>query len=234
MNRKRIVILQPHFFPFVGYFELMQRADLFVYYDTAQFVKRSWHCRTYILENKIGRWLSLPVSHAIGSRCPISEIQVDDKSNWSENMCRRLSHIYGTAKEKSLLEDILNLIRNGPKGLSDWNISAHKVIMRYLGLNTPTVRTSELGSVKGDKLEKLLLICQRVGATNYICGPGSRFYVKDEVFADAGILVEWVNYEYGYTIALESGENVYPSIIDMIFRKGRDYALKELKNAYRR
>lgn len=230
MNAKRVVILQPHFLPFIGFFDLMQRADLFVYYDTAQFVDRSWHCRTYIQEGGVARWLSLPISRRGGSRCQMREMELDSSSLWRDKVCRRLQETYAATQERGLLEAITTLVQAGPSNVCAWNIRAAQALGSSLALSVPWVRASDLGPVGGDKLERLINICRLVGATHYVCGPGSRFYVRDEAFAAVGIGIEWVSYNYRYKVVLPSGEAIYPSALDLLLRKGREYAREELRS----
>ena len=94
----RLVIIQPHFLPFIGYFDLMQRADVFLYYDTAQFVKRTWHSRTYISYNGQARLISLPIETAQnGSRRPLNLMRLADHIPWRKDMARY--YVAGTLRE---------------------------------------------------------------------------------------------------------------------------------------
>ncbi len=131
----RAVIIQPHFLPFAGYFELMKRADVFVYYDTAQFVRRSWHCRTYITEQGAARWLSAPVKTAEGSRRPLSIMCWADNQYWRAKMQRRLSKLYLNTEESDLLAAIVGLISKGPSSLVNWNIAANTLIGAALDIS---------------------------------------------------------------------------------------------------
>src|SRR5262249_38544205 len=101
----RVAIIQPHFLPFIGYFDLMNRADLFVYYDTVQFVRRSWHCRTYITERGRARWLSAPVRTPRGARRMLIEMEWADDTSWRDKTARRLEHCYARTAERETLSE---------------------------------------------------------------------------------------------------------------------------------
>jgi hypothetical protein len=224
----RVVIIQPHFLPFIGYFDLMKRADIFVYYDTVQFVRRSWHCRTYISEQGEAHWLSAPVRTAEGSRRPLHEMKWADDQPWRIKMQRRLSKLYVDTGESHVLAAIIDLLKNGPETLVDWNIAANKLIAAALGIETSTLKASQLGTVVGDKQDRIIQLCRQLGATTYVCGPGSRSYINDHDFAESGIGVEWVKYDYDFRNTTANGIYVFPSTLDLVLRNGVNGAKAEI------
>jgi hypothetical protein len=226
----RVAIIQPHFLPFIGYFDLMNRADVFVYYDTVQFVRRSWHCRTYVNDQGKARWLSAPVQTEGGSRCPLCAMEWADDHPWRSKMARRLEHCYANAREPMGLHEILQMVRLGPPMLADWNIAANAIIAKLLGITTPVVRASLLAPVVGDKQDRIIRLCQALGATHYLCGPGSRTYVCDRDFDRSGITVEWLTYNYQYRLPTNHGEEVFPSALDLILTRGKEAARHELRS----
>lgn len=225
----RAVIIQPHFLPFAGYFELMKRSDVFVYYDTAQFVRRSWHCRTYITEQGKAQWLSAPVKTADGSRRPLSVMSWADDQSWRAKMQRRLRKLYVNTEESHLLAAIIDLINKGPGSLVSWNIAANTLIGAALDIKRHTLKTSELAPVVGDKQDRIIQICRELGATTYVCGPGSRGYVRDRDFAESGVGVEWLDYDYESRVRTSNGIEVFPSILDLILLKGVNAAKNEIR-----
>lgn len=227
----RLAILQPHFLPFIGYFDLMARADLFVYYDTAQYVRRSWHHRTYICEAGKAILFSAPVDTQHGSRRPIKDMCWSDEFPWRRKLARRLSYIYADARNESLLGEIIELILQGPVSLSEWNIEANAIFARNLGIHTEILRASDIAAAQGSKQQKIVDLCKTLQATHYVCGPGSRFYIEDGYFASNGIMVDWVNYDYAEKLAVwnTQGEKVYPSVLDSIARFGTK-AIQECLN----
>lgn len=227
----RIAIIQPHFLPFAGYFDLMRRADTFVYYDTVQFRYRSWHCRTYIRDHGGAVWLTAPVSHQGGSRRNLDQMSWDDTQPWRAKMARRLAGCYQANRESAVLAEILSLIENGPRSLTDWNIMANAVLAEALDIRTPTLRASALESTRGEKQERLLQICYQLGATTYVCGPGSRFYIREADFEKHGIGVEWVEYTYPSTLPLPDGRTIFPTVLDLLLTDGVKAAQAELFGA---
>jgi hypothetical protein len=227
----RVAIIQPHFLPFVGYFDLMNRADLFVYYDTVQFVRRSWHCRTYITEKGQARWLSAPVRTAEGSRRPLCAMQWADDQPWRTRMLRRLKQCYTNCTEQHLLQEVLQLIQLGPTNLTTWNIQANVLLATLLNIKTKTLRTSTLPPPTGDKQQRIIQMCRELGATKYLCGPGSRSYVREADFAEFQIEVEWLDYDYEHWAITPDGTKIFPSIIDYVLRRGLTSASSSFADA---
>lgn len=225
----KVVIIQPHFLPFAGYFDLMNRADIFVYYDTVQFVHRSWHCRTYVTEKSRARWLSAAVETCNGSRKLLSEMVWADDMIWRKKMAKRLANIYAHNKEPHLLKQIIELVETGPTNLCDWNIEGNALLASVLGIKTKVLRSSELKIARGDKQERIINLCRALGATHYICGPGSRHYIQDADFARFDIKVEWLEYNYEYKIPTLQGNEVFPSILDLIMLEGAKTAQKAIE-----
>ena len=56
-----VSIMQPTYLPWLGYFDLMEQSDVFVFLDAAQFVKQSWHQRNRIRVGHELRWMTVPV-----------------------------------------------------------------------------------------------------------------------------------------------------------------------------
>ncbi|MBK8464878.1 MAG: WbqC family protein [Chloracidobacterium sp.] len=225
----RAVIIQPHFLPFMGYFDLMRRADCFVFYDSVQFRRRSWHCRTWIHEQGQASWLSAPVSTANGSRRLMNEVHWDDSQLWRRAVSRRLRQSYSFTQQPDLLEAIDALILSGPSHLVNWNILAIAALAEFLGIKTLTLRSSQLPPISGEKQERLVKICREIGASSYLCGPGSKTYVSDDFFLHHGIKVEWMDYNYEDHLITTEGVGVYPSIIHTILMKGVKYVKNVLK-----
>ena len=53
--------MQPYFFPYIGYFPLINAVDEFVIYDNIQFSKKRWFHRNRILENGKDEYITLPL-----------------------------------------------------------------------------------------------------------------------------------------------------------------------------
>jgi hypothetical protein len=139
-------------------------------------------------------------------------------------MMRRLQHRYGHTMEPEMLRRILELIGSGPSNLSEWNIEANGLLSTNLGLRTQIVRASQLPMASGSKEDRIIRLCRELGATHYLCGPGSRTYIRDGDFAKFHIDVEWLEYDYEYRVPTAQGFEVFPSVLDLILSLGSEVA----------
>jgi hypothetical protein len=179
-----VAIHQPNFFPWLGYFDKLERADTFVLLDTVEFSKGS---RTNRVEVQVGgepHWITAPVQRA-GIGGPIKAVLTDGQRDWRAKIARTLQQNYAGAEALPLAEE---LIGNRDPHLATYNEHAIRRIAEALGITTPIVRASEL-DVDGRATELLIDILRAVGGAAYLEGGGARGYQDDAAFAAAGIEV---------------------------------------------
>jgi len=219
----RCVILQPSYIPWRGYFDLIRRADLFVFYDDVQYDKRSWRNRNRVKSPQGSRWLSIPV-HSRGNishGVPIKDIRMSDEP-WSAEHRDTLRRLYHAAPhyDGSLVEDLYSDL---PELLADFTIRSTIAIAGRLGIEkTRFLRSSELVGIEGRKTDRLIEICARVGATHYLSGPSAKDYVEPEKFGAAGIALEWMTYDYPEYPQLYPPYDPFVTVLDLLFMTGPD------------
>ena len=89
----RCAIMQPTYFPWAGYFNLISRVDAFVFLDDVQFMRQSWHNRNRVLLGGVPHWLTVPVER-VSLECRIDEVEVDDKHRWRDKHVKLLRNVY--------------------------------------------------------------------------------------------------------------------------------------------
>ena len=176
-----VSIAQPTYLPWLGYFDLIARADVFVFLDTVQFEKQSWQSRNRLKgSDNMPFWLSVPIAtHPLAT--PICEIQIaPNKSQWSR---KHLQSLQTVLAKMPFFDDTMAILEpvllEKHTHLSELNISLITGAARNLGLTTRFVRASEM-SVAGNKTDLILAILERLQATHYRCNAGSRAYMEDE------------------------------------------------------
>ncbi|GAC1658644.1 MAG: WbqC family protein [Candidatus Elarobacter sp.] len=216
------VVLQPSYIPWRGYFDLVDRADVFVFYDDVQYDKHGWRNRNRVKTASGAAWITVPVhaSGAVESGTPICEIAVDHRRDWVRAHLETLRHAYRRqpfyARYAPLIASILE---RRHERLADLTIELTIAIARELGSAARFVRSSEL-ALQGRKNDRLLDVLQRIGATRYISGPSARSYIDSDLFAQAGIELEFAEYDYpGYAQAHPPYEPAV-SIVDTLFALG--------------
>ena len=230
------VILQPSYIPWRGYFDQIQRAELFIFYDDVQYDKHGWRNRNQIKTAQGKRWLTIPV-HAAGVThgVPIKDVPIDWSKPWAENHLRSLTAAYGRAP---FFKDYLGLLESfysrRDEFVADFVIATTVALARELGLTTPFMRSSELRGIQGHKTARLIEILKRVGADHYISGPAAKEYVDATAFAAAGIHLEFMQYNYPEYAQLYPPFDPQVSVLDLLFMTGahaRDFIASRDANA---
>lgn len=219
----KVVILQPSYIPWRGYFDQVQKADVFVFYDCVQYDDRGWRNRNRIKTPQGAKWLTVPVNSkgCQTLKTPIADIPIVWDTPWPKKHQKSLQMYYGKApffsKYSRLLDEIYG--RRDEK-LADFTCASIEMIARALGVNlTKFVRSSTLPA-QGAKTDRLLSLLRHLGATHYISGPSARRYIELNKFADAGITVEFLNYNYLHYPQLNGAFIPDVSILDLLFNVG--------------
>lgn len=215
-----LVVLQPGYLPWLGYFDQLRRADVFIHYDDVQFDKNGWRNRNRIKTANGVQWLSVPVRHGLDR---LTDIAIDNRRDWRRKHLAGVAQAYAGAPFVGRYLPELEEVLGGRQWdrLVDLDIALVERMCAWLGLERQIVRSSEL-DVAGERSERLLALCRHVGATTYLSGDAARSYLDLEMFRDAGIRVEWQSYRHP-TYAQRHGEFVpYLSALDLIFNCGPD------------
>lgn len=217
----RCAIVQPSYIPWRGYFDLIRRVDLFVFYDDVQYDRRGWRNRNRIKTAQGTRWLTIPV-HARGAqteRLPIHTIRTVD-SEWPRHHLEGLRRAYGGAPYFRDFSSWLEARYASPgPSLADFTISLVMEIAAKLGYRTRFVRSSTLDA-SGSRTERLLDVLGKVGASRYLSGPSARAYIDERQFAERDIALEWMSYDYPEYPQLHPPYDPHVSILDLLFMTG--------------
>jgi hypothetical protein len=179
---------QPNYLPWLGFFDKMRRADLFIIEDNIQFERQGFTSRNRVMTQDGIRWLSVPIEHA---KKPlfINEVKIANKSRprWGRKHWATLKHSYCKTPywddfsgffEATYEQEWIYLI--------DLNMHLIRGIMRFLNITKPLVLSSSLG-VEGKKTELIIAQCKQVGADIQLAGDGGKKYINQKLFERAGI-----------------------------------------------
>ncbi len=221
-----VVLLQPSYIPWRGYFDQIRRADLFIFYDDVQYDKHGWRNRNQIKTSQGKQWLTIPVhSKGVTSGVPIKDVRIDWSKPWAKTHVKSFITAYNKApffkQYLPLLESFYEARRD--EFLADFTIETTIALARTLGItSTRFMRSSELTDVTGQKTDRILSILAKVNATHYISGPSAGSYIEPEKFQQAGITLEYMDYHYPEYPQLHSPFDTYVSILDLLFMTGPD------------
>lgn len=220
MNKK-VAILQSNYIPWKGYFDLINKADIFVIYDTVQYTKNDWRNRNQILSKNGAQWLTIPVRVSSLNQL-IMDTKVADAS-WATKHQRAIKQNYSKSPffkyyGESLLERIEAL--RDEAYLSKINVSLIHWFMNALEIETKIVHATEF-ELSDDRNSRLIEICAAMGASHYISGPAAKSYLDEANFEQNGIQVDWMTYgPYAqYEQPCDSFVNSI-SAVDTLFRAG--------------
>ena len=220
---KRIAIAQSSYVPWKGYFDLIRCVDEFVFYDEVQFTKRDWRSRNRIKTANGLLWLSVPVSVKGKFTQCISETTISEPG-WRERHWRTIQHAYArTPHFSTYASAVEELYGSATHGLLS-QINHHLIggLCRLAGIDTPLTWSADYPG-GGDRTARLVDICRKALATEYVSGPAARAYIDAQQFEDAGIRLLYADYS-GYP------EYIQPhppfehavSLIDLLFSVGPD------------
>src|SRR5262245_10308701 len=223
-----VAIHQPNFFPWLGYFDKIRRADAFVLLDAIDYPRSgsggmgSWSNRVRIAIQGEPRWLTCPIRRMPLGR-PLLAAEIDDSQPWRRRLIATLTANYGRAAHfRQAMAVLRPLIERPESNLAAFNIAAIGVIAQHLGVQTRFLRQSEL-PYAGKATELLIALVKAVGGDAYLAGGGAGGYQEDELFARHGVKLIYQGFtpqSYG------ADEPFLPglSVIDYLMRDGRTLA----------
>lgn len=217
----KVVISQPMFFPWVGMFEQIRLADVYVHYGDVQFSKGSFTNRVQIKTAQGSKWLTVPLQQlSLGQS--IDEVQLDTRSNWRRQHLDQLKQAYaGAPHRKDMLALVESVYQQPHSTIGELSRASMMACCRYYGLETGRrfVEVGELG-IAGASSQRVCDIVKALGGTRYITGLGARHYLDHPLFEDAGIRVEYMDYRKQPYPQLHGEFTPYVSLLDLIANTG--------------
>lgn len=182
-------IMQPYFFPYIGYFQLMQAVDTFVIFDDVQYIDRGWVNRNRIQNNGVAAWLTLPVQKA-SRNLPINKRHYHLAGGDAvRRVEQRLQASYAKASCWPEIAPLLfRLLGFDDANVATFNANLLEVLARRLGAGCRFIFSSSIdkpGELKGNA--KVIDLCRRIGATHYVNPIGGIPLYPREVFEQAQI-----------------------------------------------
>lgn len=198
----------------------MRRADIFVYYDDVQFDKHGWRNRNRIKSPQGPAWLTVPVRHHGLGQPRIIEIQIDTRIPWARKHVGSLRQSYSRAPHaKTYLPELEEMLSRPWTHLVDLDMAVVELMARWLHLTPVVLRSSALG-IGGEQSERLLRLCQHVGATRYLSGSAARNYLNVGLFEASGITVHWQDYQHPVYRQQHGAFVPFLSAIDLLLNCG--------------
>jgi len=233
----KVVILQPSYIPWRGYFHQIYKADLFILYDDVQYDKHGWRNRNQIKTSRGKQWLSIPVYNAgVTHGLSIKDVRIDWSKHWAGSHWKALTFSYAKAPYFHRYAGFLEpFYQRQDKYLADFTCDLTVALARQLGItDTRFIRSSAMTGITGEKTDRLISVLKKVGATHYISGPSASSYIEMDKFQAAGISLEYMGYDYPEYPQLYPPYDPNVTILDLLFMTGPDALAYILKPEERR
>ena len=233
MSKKTVVIHQPDFVPYLGFFHRFLHADFFIVLDHVQFVNgssRAWTSRDKIKTPLGEKWLTLGIKKASRDTA-INKIELSEETNWRQDNLRLLEQNYRNASFfGDLMPQIERLYSAPHSSLRDFNMTSIEMLMDMLDVRLPWIYSSSLNPQYTSN-ELLVELLKKESATHYLSGVGAKNYFDAKPFADAGVEVIWQDFAHP-VYSQQFGDFLpYLSTLDLLFNHGIDDSRKILRSS---
>lgn len=191
-----ISLLQPYFFPYLGYFQLIAASDVFVVYDDAQFMKNGWVNRNRILGEAGPAWWTYPVE-AASHKLPINQRRyVEDRSRYPHSLLAALHHRYRRAPHHGpVMRIVEGIMAFGERGVASFNANLIRQVCRHLAIDTRMEIASALGLPPSRGEQRVLDVCTALGGTRYLNPIGGTQLYAQAPFRERGLALEFLRSE---------------------------------------
>lgn len=208
-----VAIHQPNFLPWLGYFDKLARADIFVLLDNVPLQKTggAYTNRVEVAANGRRHWLTVPTVRDADTRQSIDRARIVETGPWRRKLAATIEQGYTRAPAFADIMPVVRAIFDHPgDGLAAFNIHAIRVLADFVGLDTSRLRRASELKTSGTATDRLVSIVRAVGGTTYLCGGGSGGYQDDEKFSAAGLRLQYQSFTHP----------MYPQIGDAAFMPG--------------
>ncbi|MGI5977546.1 MAG: WbqC family protein [Candidatus Limivicinus sp.] len=219
-------IHQPHYFPWVGYFDKMAKADVFVLLDEVQLEKSSQMIRNRVLDgNGNIKYLTISGDTKNFLSRKYCELKTKDVDRWTGRQLNALRDYYRTAAFRDeILPIIEDFFTRDYETVCQWTCGSLLLVRELLGIKTKIIYQSDIEYDRENKRSDLVYaICNAIGADIYFSGRGASVrYLDREKFASHGVQIVFQDFKHPMYSQCSSPENFTPglSILDMLFNCG--------------
>lgn len=185
--------MQPYFFPYLGYFQLMAEVDTFVIYDDVNFINRGWINRNQINLNGSAHLFTVPLKQASQNRL-ICDIELADDATWRGKIVKTIRQAYARSPQfERVFPLVEHIVQHSASNLGDYLRHSLTAMRDHLGLATHLVDTSRLYENKELKAQaRIIDICRRERADTYINAIGGLELYNRNDFEQHGIRLRFL------------------------------------------
>lgn len=222
MKDKLVVIHQPDFMPYLGFFQRLLQADIYIVMDNVQFVRgsRSMTNRDKIKTANGESWINVGIQKP-AYKCKINEVQILQDTQWRVRSLNLIKENYRRAdffdEIYPYLDELYSLKCDK---MIEFNMASIKMLIELFGIEEIELKCASELAVTGRSNELIINLVKAVGCHRYLSGIGARNYYIPEMYEEAGIEVVWQEFEHP-VYKQQFGEFIpYLSSIDLLLNCG--------------
>ena len=232
----KLALMQPYFFPYIGYFQLIHAVDIFIIYDTVNYIKNGWIKRNRYLLNDTIKYLSLSISGASSHKL-ISDTYISEEEclHSKEKISKTIQMAYSKTPYFDKVFHLLDkIICSKEQNIADYNTQILRELCHYLEIETEILQGSEVlaeSTLTGQ--ERVIEICKVFKADHYINPIGGLDLYESESFNNQGIRLSFLKTNDNIRYR-QWGDSFFPnlSIIDVLMFNSKE-EIRQLLEGYR-
>lgn len=187
---------QPAYLPWLGYFEKIQRSDIFIFMDAVQFEKNSFINRNKIKTPQGGQWLTIPVKTKGHTSSTLIETEVDNSKPWRAKHLKSIEMNYSKAPYfKEYYPKLVHLLSFPATNLAQLCWEQLNFWLAEFEIKVNIIRLSSL-NIKSKKSELVINLCKHFSASRFLAGSLGRNYLNEGDFATAYIKVDYQEFNH--------------------------------------
>jgi hypothetical protein len=222
----KVAIMQPYFFPYIGYFQLINAVDEFIIYDNIQFTKKGWINRNRILVNGSDIYITLPLKKDSDYLDIKARFLSDDWPNERKKTLNRITESYRKAPQFNFVYHLIeNILMHDEKNLFSFIFNSLRQINQYLDIKTPLIVSSSIPINHDLKAgNKVIELCKARKASTYINPIGGVELYSKEEFKNEGFELQFLKANNITYPQFKNDFVPFLSIIDvMMFNSKKDF-----------
>ena len=191
----RCSIMQPTYLPWIGYFNLIKNAEIFVVYDSAQFSKQSWQQRNKLRSKDSELMLTIPVvKNPMNTK--INEILINNEKRVLKKHLKTIKLNYSKSNNfDKYISEIENIYNRGFSKLIDLNLELIRFGCKVFDIKTKILLSSNI-DYEGEKNNALISMCKQLNIDTYVSPEGAKDYIDIKLFEKNNINLEFQKYNH--------------------------------------
>ncbi len=213
---------QPHYLPWLGYFDKIDKSDVFIFLDNVQYKKRELQNRNRIRTSRGWKWLTVPVITKKLFLQRIKDVQIDNSRDWQESHLGQIKASYSKSDHFEEYEDFfIRAYSQNWQKLIDLNVCIISYILGKLGIKKKIYFESQLG-FQAEGTQRIIKICKALGADTYLSGVGGKNYLDERRFKEENIELIYQDFRHPEYKQRFDPFIINMSIIDLLFNHGKE------------